>query len=133
MRPVLHAHCARARVRRTVKTECQIVRERDFKLVGTEIIDVSVRGMLLFADVPILTGEELLVTFKGPTTSRWYDCAGTVARVLHGRRREDRRRAVGVSFEGLGPFHELLLCDELARTPLVSRRRQPKLEQRRGL
>jgi hypothetical protein len=116
-----------------VKTECQIVRERDFKLVGTEIIDVSVRGMLLFADVPILTGEELLVTFKGPTTSRWYDCTGTVARVLHGRRREDRRRAVGVSFEGLGPFHELLLCDELARTPLVSRRRQPKLEQRRCL
>jgi hypothetical protein len=115
-----------------VKTECQIVRERDFKLVGTEVIDVSVRGMLLMADLPVLTGEELIVTFKGPATSRWYDCGGMVARVLHGRRREDRRRAVGVAFEGLGPFHELLLCDELAKTPLVLHRRQPRLELRRS-
>jgi hypothetical protein len=130
MRPVLHAHCARARVRRSLETDCQIVRERDFKLVGTRVLDVSVRGMLLVADLPILTGEEVVVSFKGPSGVRWYDCGGTVARVLHGRRRGDERRAVGVAFDGLGPYHELLLCDELARAPLVLRRRLPKLERR---
>jgi len=130
MRPVLHAHCPRARVRRSLRTDCQIVRERDFKLVGTEILDVSVRGMLLYADLPVLTGEEVHVSFRGPVSSRWYDCTGTVARVLHARRAGDLRRAVGVAFEGLGPFHELLLCEELAKTPLVLRRRLPKLERR---
>jgi hypothetical protein len=106
------------------------VRERDFKLVGTQILDVSVKGMLLLAELPVLTGEELIVSFRGPVSSRWYDCDGLVARVLHGRRREDRTRAVGVAFEGLGPFHEMLLCEELSKTPLVTRRRLPPRERR---
>ena len=131
MRPVLHANCARARVRRAVQTECQIVRERDFKLVGTRVLDLSVRGILISTDMPVLTGEDVLVSFKSPVTSRWYDCMGVVARVMHGRRRGDRRRAVGVAFDGLEPWTQLVLCDELARAPIVARRRTPKLDGRR--
>jgi hypothetical protein len=121
MRPILHAECARGRLRRAIHSRCQVVRERDFKLVGTKVLDLSTRGMLLETDLPILTGEELLVSFKGPASDRFYDCGATVARVLHGRRRMDTRRAVGVAFETLHVWDELLLCEELRRAPVTRR------------
>ena len=95
MRPVLHADCQRALLRRDIQTPCEVVRERDFRLVGTRVLDLSARGMLIESDQRLLTGEELIVTFRGPRSKRWYDCTGTVARIVHGRRRRDRRRAVG--------------------------------------
>jgi hypothetical protein len=120
MRPVLHADCARARLRRMVKLPCQVVRERNYQLVGTRLLDLSPKGMLLESDVPLLTGEELLVTFQGPAAKRWYECSATVARVLHGRRRVDRRRALGISLD-LNVFDELLLCEELRHAPVTLR------------
>src|ERR1700689_5667231 len=119
MRPVLHANCPRGRLRRAVRTRCEVVRERDFKLVGTTVLDLSTRGMLLETDMAILTGEDLVVSFKSPTSDRWYDCAATVARVLHGRRRRDEGRAVGVAFDSLHVLDELLLCEELKSAPMA--------------
>jgi hypothetical protein len=121
MRPVLHANCPRGRLRRAVRTRCEVVRERDFKLVGTSVLDLSTRGMLLESDMAILTGEDLFVSFKSPTSDRWYDCGATVARVLHGRRRGDERRAVGVVFDTLHVLDELLLCEELKSVPMARR------------
>jgi hypothetical protein len=121
MRPVLHANCPRGRLRRSVRTRCEVVRERDFKLVGTNVLDLSTRGMLLETDLSVLTGEDLIVSFESPTSGRWYDCGATVARVLHGRRRRDERRAVGVAFESLHVFDELLLCEDLRSVPMARR------------
>jgi hypothetical protein len=121
MRPVLHAACQRALLRRDIRTACEVVRERDFRLVGSRVLDLSAKGMLIESDQRVLTGEELIVTFRGPASSRWYDCTATVARVLHGRRRRDRRRAIGLSFETLDVFSELLLCEELRDAPVASR------------
>ena len=120
MRPVLHAHCPRARLRRTVETRCEVVRARDYSLVGTRVVDLSTRGMLLQTDSPVMTGEELLVLFRGPSGD-WYDCDATVARVLHGRRRRDERRAIGIAFEPLDPWRDILLCDSLKHAPLATR------------
>jgi hypothetical protein len=75
--------------------------------------------MLLETDTPILTGEDLIVSFKSPTSARWYDCGAIVARVLHGRRRRDERRAVGIAFDPLHVFDELLLCEELRSVPMA--------------
>jgi len=125
MRPVLHADCARARLRRAVHTPCEVVRERDFKLVGTRLLDLSTSGMLLETDLRLLTGEELFVSFKSPSSDRWYDCEATVARVLHGRRRRDERRAVGISFEALHVLDGLLLCEELRSAPVTRRHLAP--------
>jgi PilZ domain len=121
MRPALHANCARGLLRRSVETRCEVVRERDFKLVGTRVLDLSTRGLLLETDQTILTGEDLFVSFKSPTSDRWYDCTATVARVLHGRRRRDQRRAIGVAFDRLHVLDELLLCEELRRAPTTRR------------
>jgi hypothetical protein len=117
MRPALHANCARGLIRRSVQTSCQVVRERDFKMVGTRVVDLSTRGLLVESDLPILTGEDVIVSFKGPASDRWYDCTATVARVLHGRRRRDERRAVGIAFDRLHVLDELLLCEELRAAP----------------
>jgi hypothetical protein len=97
------------------------VRERDFKLVGTRILDLSASGMLLETELTILTGEELLVSLKSPRADRWYDCNATVARVLHGRRRRDRRRAVGIAFDRLDVWSELMLCEDLRAAPVAAR------------
>ncbi len=121
MRPVLHASCSRALLRRDVRTSCEVVRERDFRLVGKRVLDLSARGMLLESDARLLTGEEVIVSFRGPASSRWYDCVGSVARVLHGRRKRDRMRAVGISFDTLDVFSELLLCEELRDAPVARR------------
>jgi hypothetical protein len=121
MRPVLHANCPRGRLRRAVQTHCQVVREHDFKLVGTNVLDLSTHGMLLESELPILTGEDLFVSFKSPASGRWYDCCATVARVVHGRRRSDVRRAVGVAFDGLHVLDGLLLCEELRHAPVARR------------
>jgi hypothetical protein len=120
MRPVLHADCPRARLRRSVQTYCEVVRARDYSLVGTRVVDLSPRGLLLETDEAVITGEELLVLFRAPTGD-WFDCDGTVARVLHGRRRRDRGRAVGIAFEPLDPWRDILLCDALKNAPVASR------------
>lgn len=124
MRPVLHADCPRAQLRRPVSTFCEVVRERDFRLVGSRVLDLSTRGLLVESDLHVLTGDEVLVSLRSPTTKRWYDCAGTVARIVHGRRKRDLRRAVAISFENLDVFSELLLCEELRRLPVTARHRQ---------
>jgi hypothetical protein len=120
MRPVLHAHCPRARVRRTVETACEVVRARDYGLLGTSVVDLSARGMLLETEKPVITGEEVLVLFRGPSGD-WYDYDATVARVLHARRRGDARRAIGIAFQALDPWREILLCDSLKRAPVAPR------------
>ena len=120
MRPILHAQCPRARVRRAVPTACEVVRARDYSLVGTQVIDVSTRGMLLRTDAAVMTGEDLLVLFRGPSGD-WYDVDATVARVVHGRRRRDETRAVGIAFEPLDPWRDILLCDSLKHAPVAVR------------
>ena len=124
MRPVLHADCPRAQLRRPVSTFCEVVRERDFRLVGSRIVDLSTRGLLVESDLNVLTGDEVLVTLRSPTSKRWYDCTGTVARVLHGRRKRDLGRSVAIAFENLDVFSELLLCEELRNIPVTRRHKQ---------
>ena len=119
MRPVLHALCPHAKKRRKVRPVCEVVRLRDFRLVGRQVIDLSTRGMLLETDLSILTGEEVLVSFKSPVDSRWFDFEASVARVLQGRRQRDERRAVGISFGNSDPWTEIVLCDHLRHSPLV--------------
>jgi hypothetical protein len=124
MRPVLHADCPRAQLRRPISTFCEVVRERDFRLVGSHLVDLSTRGLLVESDLQVLTGDEVLVSLRSPTKKRWYDCAGTVARIVHGRRKRDRRRAVAIAFENLDVFSELLLCEELRHLPVATRHKQ---------
>jgi hypothetical protein len=86
-------------VRRSVVIPCQVVRERDFTLVGRQVLDLSEEGMLVRADARVLTGEPVIVTFLAPFSRIWIDAEAFVARVIHGRRPHDRGRELGLSFE----------------------------------
>ena len=69
----------RTATRRAVVLPCQAVRESDFKLIADQTLDVSVDGVLLPIAEPILTGEQLIVSFSIP--GKWIDAEATVVRV----------------------------------------------------
>jgi hypothetical protein len=103
----------RREFRRYVRLDCQVVREHDFQLVGDLAFDLSTRGMLVRAKTRVLTGEELVVSFKAPYSSRWFDAAATVARVIHGRRPGDYGLCLGIEFHGVDDGDREFLFDQL--------------------
>ena len=78
--------------RRTLRAPCQVVRERDFRLVADRIENLSPSGMLVGPADPVLTGERLIVSFCLPGYGVWIDTEATVSRVVHGRRKGEHRR-----------------------------------------
>jgi len=85
----------RIATRRDVLLPCQAVRESDFKLISDRTLDVSVDGLLLPVDEPILTGETLIVSF--PIPGMWIDAECSVTRVVHGSRPQLAPRWPGFS------------------------------------
>src|SRR6202041_1708634 len=82
----------RRTIRRAVRVDCQVVGERDFKLLGEGSFGLSPDGMLVATSHVVLTGEELIASFSVPRTRVIIDAPATVARVVHGRRPTDRHR-----------------------------------------
>ncbi|MBK6691111.1 MAG: PilZ domain-containing protein [Myxococcales bacterium] len=99
----------RRAARRSVVVECQVVRERDFRLVGESTLDLSPEGMLVLTNDRVLTGEDLLVSFRTPILGTWFDAEARVARVVHGRRPGDFGRALGLRFKRLDRIAKSLL------------------------
>lgn len=99
--------------RRFVRLDCQVVREHDFRLVADLALDLSTKGMLVRARTRVLTGEEVLVTFKPPRQNHWIDATATVARVLHGRRPGDHGLCLGLEFNQLSMEDEGILFASL--------------------
>lgn len=117
MSAILARKMPRRAFRREVLLTCQVVRERDFRLVGYLALDLSTEGMLVSTDMPILTGEPLLVSFRAPRSNEWIDTGATVARVIHGRRPGDRGTCLGVEFFGMGDWEKYKLFQRLRGLP----------------
>jgi hypothetical protein len=113
----------RRSVRRGVLVTCQVVRERDFRRVALLGLDLSTDGMLVASSVPVLTGEEVFVTFRAPFSDKWFDVEAHVARVVHGRRPGDRGRALGLQFRGQSAAWQKDLFQELRGLPAARARR----------
>jgi hypothetical protein len=116
----------RASFRRYVRLDCQVVREHDFRLVGDLALDLSTKGMLVRACRRILTGEELVVSFKPPRSNRWFDAQGTVARVVHGRRPGDYGLSFGIEFHNMSRDDEYILFERLRGLPAPDAMRPPR-------
>jgi hypothetical protein len=99
--------------RRYVRLDCQVVREHDFKLVGDLGLDLSTDGMRVRGLGRVLTGEEVLVSFRPPRSNDYLDLSATVARVLHGRRPGDRGLAFGLEFSGVSRDQYAVLFEKL--------------------
>lgn len=107
----------RGAVRRAVRVDCQVVRERDFALLGNTGLDLSSDGMFLLSNVQAFAGEEVLVSLRVPGTDRYIDTSATIARVVQGRRQWDRARGLGLRFAPLGSEDQQLLRWVLRRMP----------------
>ena len=68
--------------RRFVRLDCQVVRERDLRTIGDLALDLSTEGMLVRGTDRVLTGEEVIVSFRPPRSNRLIDAMGTIARVV---------------------------------------------------
>jgi hypothetical protein len=128
MRPTLVRASQRHAMRRAVRIDCQVVRSRDFKLLGARALDLSTKGMLVETDINVLTGEDVLVTFRAPRTHQWFDCEAIVARVLHGRRPGDRGQCLGLSFETLDEWSRVMLRNDLHGLPPPIPKRAPRID-----
>lgn len=101
----------------SIRIPCQLVRLRDFRLVGRTIADLSEDGALIESLGQVITGEQVLVSFRAPFSPRWIDADAVIARVMHGRRAGDRRPALGVTFTGLEVEARRLLREGLWGLP----------------
>lgn len=81
-----------------MRMACQVVRERDFKLVATSVMNVSETGLFVDGEAPVCFGDKIIVTFYSPAARSWIDAEGTVTRVAHGPRWMGRKQAFGVAF-----------------------------------
>jgi hypothetical protein len=93
--------------RRAARVPCQVVRERDFRLVADRVLDLSASGVLVGPADPVLTGERVLITFR--SRAGWIDAEAVVARVVHGRRDGEHSRSLGLCFEALDETSRLAL------------------------
>lgn len=123
----------RVMLRRALQIECQVVRERDFKLLGQRTMDLSPDGLMVRSEADVLTGEEVLVSFKGPRTGTWFDCEATVARVIHARRPGDTCRALGISFDAMDEATRLMLRANLRGFPPPIPRRAQRVDYARSV
>ena len=127
LRTLVAAQQRRA-LRRAIRVDCQVVRERDFRLVGSRGVDLSPAGMLVMAQEPALTGEPVVVSFRLPRSSFWFDAQATVVRVIHGRRPGDPGRCLGLAFDGVEPDVECFLRSALRGLPPPLPRRDRRID-----
>lgn len=98
---VVHAH-DRKTSRRTVRLGCEVVRTRDYRLVGKKMLDLSLSGLQVLAEDELQAGENVEVFFRVPYSSVWVLAEGSVARIIGGKRPGDDGPAFGIE---LAPLH----------------------------
>ena len=72
----------RHEVRRALGLSCQIVRERDFRLIADRAVDLSPDGMLVPTEHDLAIGESVIVSFKATSLGLWFDTEASVARLV---------------------------------------------------
>lgn len=105
----------RGAVRRAVATDCQVVRESDFRLVGKRTLDLSEGGLSVVTREELREGDALLVSLRAPGTNAWIDADAEVARI--GKRGKKRSRRVGLRFRRMDGVELALLRGALVGHP----------------
>lgn len=106
----------RRAIRRAIEIECQVVRERDFKLVGKKTFDLSTDGMLVPTSLDVEPGDDLIVSFQ-LMFGVHVDAEARAARIVRGLRSHDSGPCVGIRFNGLDPITRHILRGSLRKVP----------------
>jgi hypothetical protein len=123
----------RRAMRHAVHISCQVVRERDFRLIADTIVDLSTSGMLVTPADPVLTGERVIASFRLLGSTYWIDVEATVARVAHGRRPTEHTRALALEFDPLPGLTGLVLATALQGAPPLPPKMRPGRRRTPGL
>jgi hypothetical protein len=118
----------RREMRRAIGLTCQVVRERDFRLVANRALDLSPDGMLVQSDSELHVGESHIVSFRATQLGLWFDSEAHVARIVRGRRDGDRGPGIGLSFTTLDRVKRLILRGHLRRVPPPLPRRMQRID-----
>ncbi|MBX3222189.1 MAG: PilZ domain-containing protein [Labilithrix sp.] len=118
----------RREVRRAIPMSCQIVRERDFRLVSERALDVSPDGMLVATDVELEPGENVFVSFRATQLGIWFDTEAHVARVIRGRRPGDKGRGIALRFSTMPRVKRFILRGHLRNVPPPVPRRAQRID-----
>jgi hypothetical protein len=105
--------------RHLLRLPCQVVRERDFRLIADRLENLSLSGLEVSPAEPVLTGEKLIVSFRLPREGVWVDAEARVTRVIHGRRPGDEGRSLGLAFEAVDEHTQRAIEKELSNTPVA--------------
>lgn len=93
----------RAVSRRTVRLSCEVVRQRDYQLIGKRMVDFSTDGLQILAEDDALLHEDVEVFFRVPYSKIHLMAEGHVARVIRGKRAGDEGPSFGIALGGLHP------------------------------
>lgn len=118
----------RREIRRAFPLTCQVVRERDFRLVAESALDVSPDGMFVASELDLEPGENVHVSFRATHLGIWFDTDATVARIVRGRRQSDRERGFGLRFTTMPSVKRLILRGHLRRVPPPVPRRTQRID-----
>ena len=111
--------------RRLLRQRCQVIRERDFRLIADQVVDLSASGALVMPADPVITGERLILSFQLPHSLYWVDTEALVTRVLHGRRPGEHTRGIALELEGLSGLSRFMLERALKYMPPAPPRYRP--------
>jgi hypothetical protein len=118
----------RKSLRRAVRTECEVVAEDGFRLLGRYTLDLSEDGLLLDAGAPCVIGEPVIVSLRMPRGTSWIDAEGHVARAIDGQRREDCGSALGIAFDTMSAVDRAILRASLHGLPPPVPRRHRRMD-----
>lgn len=104
-------------VRRAIRTECQVVTDEGFHLLGEETLDLSDKGLLVKSHASACIGETVFVSLRLPRGQSWIDAEGKIVRVVRGLRNGDQGRGFGIRFERIDDFDLILLRSALDGVP----------------
>lgn len=99
---IVHAN-NRAVSRRTVRLGCEVVRVRDYQLIGKKMVDFSTDGIQVLAEDEATLHEDVEIFFRVPYSNVHLLAEGHVARVIRGKRMGDEGPSYGIMLGGLHP------------------------------
>jgi c-di-GMP-binding flagellar brake protein YcgR len=117
----------RAILRHAVRMPCEVVRDRGFRLLGKQAIDLSPEGMqvVLERGADVEPGESVLVSFQATNLGMWFDLEATTSRIVCGRRHLDGGvQTIGLRFREVRPVIRHILRGALRRVPPPLPRRE---------
>lgn len=108
-----------------VHVDCQVVRDRDFRVIGRGTLDVSLTGMLVQCTYAAEIGDEVIVSFRTKPDAEggeYVDAVGIVTRRMEGRRRGDLGMTAGITFTSMDDESLRALARALERAPVITQR-----------